>query len=70
MVSNSTIMDKLGKESSSSQNDRDIFERMKAGELLRLDDPGYHKVQEVVSRTINLSAGLNTSTDVDEIRNG
>jgi acetyltransferase-like isoleucine patch superfamily enzyme len=62
------IMEKLEKESISSQNDRDIFERMKAGEPIRLDDPQYPKVQEVVSRTIKLSAALNTSTDVDQLR--
>lgn len=47
---------------------RDIFERMKAGELFRLDDPEYPRVLEVVSRTIKLSAELNVSTDVDQIR--
>ncbi len=46
----------------------DIFERMQAGEPIRLDDPQYPKVQEVVSRTIQLSAALNTSTNVDQIR--
>ena len=51
-----------------SQLRRDIFERMKAGELFRLDDPEYPKVLEVVSRTIKLSAELNASTDVDQIR--
>jgi acetyltransferase-like isoleucine patch superfamily enzyme len=62
------IMEKLEKEGISSQNDRDIFERMKAGEPIRLDDPQYPKVQEIVSRTIKLSAALNTSTDVDQLR--
>jgi hypothetical protein len=51
-----------------SQSNRDIFDRMRAGELFRLDDPQYPKVLEVVSRTIKLSAGLNASTDVDQIR--
>jgi acetyltransferase-like isoleucine patch superfamily enzyme len=41
---------------------------MQAGEPIRLDDPQYPKVQEVVSRTIQLSAALNTSTNVDQIR--
>lgn len=50
------------------QSDRDIFDKMRAGELFRLDDPQYPKVPEVVSRTIKLSAELNTSTDVDQIR--
>ncbi len=50
------------------QHSRDIFERMRGGEPIRLDDPQYHKVNEVVSRTIKLSATLNTSVDVDQIR--
>jgi hypothetical protein len=41
---------------------------MKAGELIRLDDPEYPKVLEVISRTMKLSAELNTSTDVDQVR--
>jgi acetyltransferase-like isoleucine patch superfamily enzyme len=45
-----------------------IFDRMKGGELIRLDDPEYFKVQEVVDRTIRVSAQLNLSTDVDKIR--
>jgi acetyltransferase-like isoleucine patch superfamily enzyme len=61
-------MEKLEKESISNQNKRDIFERMQAGEPIQLDDPQYPKVQEVVNRTIKLSAALNTSTDVDQIR--
>ncbi|HEX6430687.1 MAG TPA: DapH/DapD/GlmU-related protein [Niastella sp.] len=49
-------------------NREDIFARMKAGEPIRLDDPQYYKVQVVVNRTIKLSAQLNTSTDIDLIR--
>jgi acetyltransferase-like isoleucine patch superfamily enzyme len=51
-----------------SQSNRNIFDRMRAGELFRLDDPQYPKVLEIVSRTIRLSAELNASTDVDQIR--
>jgi acetyltransferase-like isoleucine patch superfamily enzyme len=47
---------------------QDIFARMKAGAPIRLDDPEYPKVQAVVSRTIQLSAALNASTDTDQIR--
>jgi len=47
----------------------DIFERLKAGEPIRLDDIQYPKVQEIVSRTINLIIELNASSkDVDQIR--
>ena len=48
--------------------DKSIFERMKAGEPLRLDDQEYVKVQEVVDRTLRLSAQLSTASDVGQIR--
>jgi acetyltransferase-like isoleucine patch superfamily enzyme len=46
----------------------DIFDRMRAGESIPFDDPQYSKIFEAVSRTIQLSAALNSSTDVDQIR--
>ena len=52
----------------SNNTDRDIFDRMKGGEPIRLNDPQYFKVQEVVNRTIALSVSLNTSTNIDQIR--
>jgi acetyltransferase-like isoleucine patch superfamily enzyme len=52
----------------SSMNQPPIFERMKAGDPIRLDDPEYYKIQEVINRTIQLSAGLNTSTSTDQVR--
>jgi len=52
----------------SATNDRDIFERMKAGESIPFDDPQYPRIFEVVTRTTELSAALNTSTDIDQIR--
>ena len=70
MLSTASAMEKVEKENSSNQHGRDIFDRMKAGEPIPLDDPEYHKVQEVVSRTLKLSASLNTATDVDQIREG
>jgi acetyltransferase-like isoleucine patch superfamily enzyme len=48
--------------------DREIFERLKAGELVRLDDPEFYKVDEVVNRTLALSPALNGATSIDEIR--
>jgi acetyltransferase-like isoleucine patch superfamily enzyme len=51
-----------------NQNLRDIFERMKAGEPIQMDDPQYYKVQEIVNRTIELSAQLNISASVDQAR--
>src|SRR5215207_8256865 len=65
---NAEAMEKLEEQNVLNQIDIDIFDRMQAGEPIRLDDPQYPKVQEVVSRTIQLSAALNTSTDVNQIR--
>lgn len=53
---------------SESQSHKDIFDRLKAGELVQMNNPQYSKVHEVVTRTIQLSAQLNTSTNVDKIR--
>ena len=52
----------------SEQTNKDIFDRMRAGELFRLDDPEYPKVLAIVNRTIELSAALNAATHVDDIR--
>ena len=68
MLSNSITMKELEKRSVSNLSDKNIFERLKAGEPIRLDDPQYYKVQEVVDRTISLSADLNTSTHINQIR--
>lgn len=51
-----------------SQNNADIFERMLAGGIIRNDDPQMSALWEAVSRTIKLSAALNTSADIDQIR--
>lgn len=61
-------MDRWESKNVFNQNDRDIFDRMRAGELFRLDDPEYPKVLEIVNHTIRLSAALNTSSDVNQIR--
>ena len=55
-------------ENSSNRNDRDILDRLRAGEPIRLDDPQYYKIQAIVDRTIKLSAQLNTATGIDQIR--
>lgn len=52
----------------SKQNNQDIFDRMRAGEPIRLDDLQYPKVQDVVSSTLKLSISLNTSTDAEQVR--
>lgn len=47
----------------------DIFERMKKGELSKLDDPEYKKVYEAILRASKITAELNSSYyDREEIR--
>jgi len=47
---------------------KDIFEKLKAGELVSLDDPEFNKVNEVVNQTLALTPKLNASTHVDSTR--
>jgi acetyltransferase-like isoleucine patch superfamily enzyme len=46
----------------------DIFQRMRAGGVFRIDDPQWQPVAEAVDHTIKLSAALNSSTGTDQIR--
>lgn len=68
MVSNRIIMENPEKQTPLYHFERNIFDRLKAGEAIRLNDPEYYKIQEVVDRTIHLSTQLNTSTSIDQIR--
>lgn len=54
--------------SKKEHTDRDIFDRLKAGEPIPMDDPEYPKIGEEVNRTIRLSNKLNAATSLDEIR--
>ena len=45
-----------------------IFDRLRAGEPIRLSDPEYGTINEVVNRTIKLSQQLNTASDIKQIR--
>lgn len=47
---------------------KDIFERLRDGEVIPMDDPDYGNIREAVNRTIALRARLNQATHVDEIR--
>jgi len=49
-------------------NETSIFERMLAGRLISFADPEYPKIFEEVSKTIQQSLALNTSTDSTQIR--
>ncbi len=51
-----------------SKVDKDIFNRLQAGESVPFNDPQYSRIFEIVSRTIKLSAMLNASDSIDKIR--
>ena len=46
----------------------DIFERLKAGGPIPLNDPEYFKINEVVGRTLKLSRQLNSAINIDQVR--
>lgn len=51
------------------ESKKDIFYRMRAGETIRKDDPGYGEFGKAVARTIRLCTEMNANaTDTDEFR--
>jgi len=48
--------------------DIDILERLRRGHVISLEDVDYYKIQEIIDRTIGLSAALNNSTSIEETR--
>lgn len=46
----------------------DILERLQSGEPIRLNDPEYYKINEIVTRTIKLSQQLNASDNTNDVR--
>ncbi len=55
-------------ETISKCEDGNIFNRLKSGQPIRLNDPEYPKIQAVVNKTILLSSQWNTATSIDQIR--
>ena len=45
-----------------------IFERLRSGESIPMNDPEYSKIHEVVNRTMKLLIQLNNSADTGVIR--
>ena len=68
MISNTVIMEKLEDSNVSYQNERNIFDRMKAGYVLRSNHPQFSRVMKVVTRTQELSVQLNAATHIDQVR--
>lgn len=52
----------------SKKKGKDIFERLKSGQPIPMDDPEYPRIREVVNQTLALSNKLNASDDPDDIR--
>jgi acetyltransferase-like isoleucine patch superfamily enzyme len=50
------------------EQSKDIFKRLRAGEPIRLNDPEYAKIQDVVDRTLKISSQLNSADNVDKVR--
>ena len=48
--------------------EKDIFERMLEGGIIKYDDPQFYKITEGVNMTMPLSIELNKSTNSDEVR--
>lgn len=46
----------------------DIFDRLHSGEVVPFNDPQYPKIFEIASRTMKLSAELNSAADIEHIR--
>lgn len=59
---------KPGQDITPDPNNSDLFDRMRAGGIIRTDDPQFYKVTEWVSRAQELSVDLNCSTDIDQVR--
>jgi acetyltransferase-like isoleucine patch superfamily enzyme len=49
-------------------SEKDIFERMLEGGIIRYDDLQYPQITEIVNETMKLSQQLNASTDSSEVR--
>lgn len=64
MLSNSISEEEL----ISRREDGNIFNRLKSGEPIRLNDIEYPKIQAVVDRTIRLSVQLNNAPTIDLVR--
>jgi len=45
-----------------------ILERLKSGEPIRMNDPEYASIIDVVNKTIRLSQAMNNAADVDAVR--
>jgi acetyltransferase-like isoleucine patch superfamily enzyme len=61
-------MENLEKENIAKHNNRDIFERLQAGEHVPMNDPEFPKIHEAVNQAKKLIVELNNATDPNEVR--
>jgi acetyltransferase-like isoleucine patch superfamily enzyme len=61
-------MKNMRSDSNVIEQDMDIFNRLRSGELIRLDDSEYPKIQAVVDRTLRITNELNNTGDVNAVR--
>lgn len=47
---------------------KSILHRLRAGELIRMDDPGYSEIFAIVNRTLSLIPQLNAAPDTVQVR--
>lgn len=47
---------------------KDIFERLRSGDLVELSDPEFIKVNVLVERTLSLIPGMNAATTIEAVR--
>ncbi|TWR24889.1 sugar O-acetyltransferase [Mucilaginibacter achroorhodeus] len=45
-----------------------IFERLKAGEIVRLNEPQFEEINQIVGKTLALMPLLNSAKDINEVR--
>jgi acetyltransferase-like isoleucine patch superfamily enzyme len=61
-------MDKMEKQIAFHQSNKDIFERLQAGEPIPMNDPEFSKIHEAANKARKLIIELNTAADANEVR--
>ncbi|HSF53732.1 MAG TPA: DapH/DapD/GlmU-related protein [Algoriphagus sp.] len=61
-------MNNLDSSNCTHTGSKDIFERLKSGVPIRLNDPEYFRINEVVVKTISLVNQLNQAGDIAKVR--
>ncbi len=48
--------------------DKNVFQRLQSGEVIKYSDPGHSQISEAAFRTNKLLIGLNATTNLDSVR--